>query len=397
MPGLSSEAKGLLDGLAAVAASPLAKATTIPPGLYRSEEIHQLELDRIFRKEWLCPGLAADIPKPGDYLTFSIGDQPIFTMRGKDGKVRSFANVCLHRMMILLEGSGSCGRIVCPYHAWTYDTQGQVIGAGHMEKSAGFDRKELSLPEIRTEIWQGWIYVTLNPIAPSIATLLAPLLPVVERYRMEGYVPVVQQDHVWNTNWKLLNENFMEGYHLPVAHKATVGAWFPVQDTEFPAEVADAFTYQTFTKDENATYGRAHKDNKRLDGRWRFTSILPTIYPTHMYVLAPDHFWYLSLRPKGVGQVQLRFGIALAPEVHASLKDVKAFLDPMVDFFAKVNEEDRIVVEGIYQGARSPLARSGPLSWLEREIHDFAKYLAARLVTANAPQPTRRGRRFVTE
>ncbi len=379
---LSPDVRTALDTLAAVAATPFSQADTIPPLLYRSDEVHALELDRIFAKEWLCPGLAADIPNAGDYITFSIGDQPVFTMRGRDGVVRSFSNVCLHRMMPLAEGRGACGnKLVCPYHAWTYDTEGKVIGAGHMGgRDPAFDKKQFRLPELRTEIWEGWIYVTLNPQAPRVADLLAPLLPVVERYAMPGYIPVVHQDHVWKTNWKLLNENFMEGYHLPVAHKATVGAWFPVEDTEFPDEAYDAFTYQTFTKDENARYGRAHESNTRLEGKWRHTSILPTVFPTHMYVLAPDHLWYLSLRPRGVGEVHVRFGVALAPEAHAALGAGRdAWVTELVDFFDRVNAEDKVVVEGIFQGSKAPLASRGPLSWLEREIHDFARYLAARL------------------
>ncbi|MEI8178516.1 SRPBCC family protein [Aestuariivirga sp.] len=378
----SPDVKRALKTLATVAATPFSQADTIPPILYSSEDVHRLEKERIFAKEWVCPGLAADLPNPGDYITFSINDQPVLTLRGEDGVVRSFSNVCLHRMMPLAEGRGSCGRkLVCPYHAWTYDMQGKVIGAGHMGgRDPTFDKKQYRLAEIRTEIWEGWVYVTLNPDAPPVAGLLAPLLPVVVNYGMEGYIPVIHQDHTWATNWKLLNENFMEGYHLPVAHKATVGAWFPVEDTVFPEAVHDAFTYQTFTKDENARYGRAHASNTRLQGKERFTSILPTIFPTHMYVLAPDHLWYLSLRPEGTGQVHLRFGIALAPEVHAALGEGRdAWVKELADFFDRVNAEDKFVVEGIYQGSRAPLASRGPLSWLEREIHDFARYLAKRL------------------
>ena len=378
----SPDVKRALKTLATVAATPFSQADTIPPILYSSEDVHRLEKERIFAKEWVCPGLAADLPNPGDYITFSINDQPVLTLRGEDGVVRSFSNVCLHRMMPLAEGRGSCGRkLVCPYHAWTYDMQGKVIGAGHMGgRDPSFDKKQYRLAEIRTEIWEGWVYVTLNPDAPPVAGLLAPLLPVVVNYGMEGYIPVIHQDHTWATNWKLLNENFMEGYHLPVAHKATVGAWFPVEVTVFPEAVHDAFTYQTFTKDENARYGRAHASNTRLQGKERFTSILPTIFPTHMYVLAPDHLWYLSLRPEGTGQVHLRFGIALAPEVHAALGEGRdAWVKELADFFDRVNAEDKFVVEGIYQGSRAPLASRGPLSWLEREIHDFARYLAKRL------------------
>ena len=210
------DVKRALKTLATVAATPFSQADTIPPILYSSEEVHRLEKERIFAREWLCPGLAADLPNPGDYITFSINDQPVLTLRGEDGVVRSFSNVCLHRMMPLVEGRGSCGRkLVCPYHAWTYDPQGKVIGAGHMGgRDPAFDKKQYRLPEIRTEIWEGWVYVTLNPEAPSVASLLAPLLPVVANYGMEGYIPVIHQDHTWATNWKLLNENFMEALGL---------------------------------------------------------------------------------------------------------------------------------------------------------------------------------------
>jgi phenylpropionate dioxygenase-like ring-hydroxylating dioxygenase large terminal subunit len=371
----------LLAGLNRVAHSRLEEALTIPPAIYSSEEIHRLELERIFAKDWLCPGLAADIPESGDYITYSVVDQPFFTMRGKDGRIRSFANVCLHRMMVLLEGHGKCGRITCPYHGWTYDTEGRVIGAGHMgNRDPEFDKKGYRLPELRTEVWQGWIYVTLNPEALPLSPLLEDLEPEVARYGLPAYVSVARQDHIWKTNWKLLTENFMEGYHLPVAHRATVGAWMPVDSVKFPEEVNAAFTWQTFTKDENAKYGRAHPDNTRLQGEWRYTTIMPTVFPSHMYVLAPDHMWYLSLRPKGVGEVHVRFGLALAPEVHEALGDKREeWLADVITFFDKVNAEDKFVVEGIAVGSKSPLARPGPLSWLEREVHDFARYLDLRL------------------
>ena len=365
----------LLAELVRLANGPLTAATAMPPGLYHDPEIFARERDKLFARGWLCPGLAAEIPKPGDYLSFSINDQPLFVIRGEGG-IRAFANVCLHRMMRLVEGRGSCSRIVCPYHAWTYDTDGQLLAAAHMKRTPGFDPREHHLAEIRCEIWQGWIYVTLDPAAESLSRLLAPLEAMVAPYDMAGYLPIAEHDHVWNTNWKLLTENFMEGYHLPVTHRKTVGAWFPAEDTVFPAETSPGFTLQTFTKSEGATYGRAHPANTRLEGAQRYTSVMPTVFPSHMYVLAPDHLWYLSLRPKSVGEVHVRFGAALAPEVMAGLNDPESFTADLVGFFDRVNAEDRVVVEGLYEGTGAPLAKPGRLSWLEREIHDFMGYLA---------------------
>jgi len=376
---MTSSTAQLLNDLTITANKPLAQATSLAPALYWDEGVAKVEDAQIFRSDWVCPGLAAEIPKTGDYLTYTVAGEPIFCIRDKNGNVRTYANVCRHRMMQLLEGRGRTSRIVCPYHAWTYGHDGQLVGAGHMERSEGFEKSKICLPEIRTEIWNGWIYVTLNPDAKPLKDALAPLDDVVARYGMVNYVPVVNQDHVWQTNWKLLTENFMEGYHLPVAHKATVGAWFPVEKTLFPEEVHEAFTYQTFMKTGDATYGKAHESNTMLEGDWRNTSVLPTIFPTHMYVLAPDHLWYLSLRPKGVGEVDVRFGVALAPEVEASIADRDAWVADLIKFFDHVNTEDRGVVEGIYAGSKSDFAVSGQLSWLEREIHDFQKYLSRRL------------------
>jgi choline monooxygenase len=373
----------LLAELTRLANGPLTAATAMPPGLYHDPAIFARERERLFARGWLCPGLAAEIPKPGDYLSFSINDQPVFVIRGDDDRIRAFANVCLHRMMRLVEGRGSCSRIVCPYHAWTYGIDGQLLAAPHMKRTPGFDPREHHLAEIRSEIWQGWIYVTLDPAAESVARLLEPLEAMVAPYDMAGYLPIAEQDHVWNTNWKLLTENFMEGYHLPVTHRKTVGAWFPAEDTIFPSESSPAFTFQTFTKSEGATYGRAHPANTRLEGPQRFTSVMPTVFPSHMYVLAPDHLWYLSLRPKSVGEVHVRFGAALAPEVMASLNDPEGFTADLVGFFDRVNAEDRVVVEGLYEGTGAPLAKPGRLSWLEREIHDFMGYLARGLCSEN--------------
>jgi phenylpropionate dioxygenase-like ring-hydroxylating dioxygenase large terminal subunit len=381
---------GLLRQLTDLAGKPLGQATGLPPELYRRADVLELERERIFARDWLCAGLAADIPSPGDYLTHAINDQPVFVVRGHDGQIRGFSNVCLHRMMRLVEGRGSCRTIVCPYHAWSYDLGGRLVGAPHMKDVAGFLPADHRLPGVRTEVWEGWIYVTLDPSAPSIGELLAPLRDLVSRYELAAYVPIVTQDAVWSTDWKLLTENFMESYHVPVTHRKTLGSWLPLDDIEFPAETHAGFTYEIFTKGETARYGRAHPSNIRLEGRWRYTTVMPTVYPSHMFVAAPDHLWYLSLRPRAVGEVHVRFGVALAPEVLDALEDREAFTRETVAFFDQVNNEDRYVVEGIYDGARAPLARAGRRNWLEHELHDFAGYLARRLAGrpgAEAGQP----------
>ncbi len=363
-----SDLRAILDNLKKLAALPLEQATAMSSEMYTSSGILELEKERIFKSQWLCVGRVDSIPNPGDYLTYFIGTQPIVIIRQDDGNVRAFGNVCRHRMMQLLSGSGTCPRkrIQCPYHAWTYSIDGELVAAPYMRERSEFDKANYSLPTVRCEQWEGWIYVTLDPDIESVAVLLAELQNVIADYGMTDYVQIVQEDHVWNTNWKLLTENFMEGYHLPVAHRETVGGYFPVKDTRFSSLPPNpAFTFQYFTKQATAPVGNAHPDNVRLKGEQRRTSILPTVFPSHMYALAPDHLWYLSLQPMNCDHVHIRYGAALAPEVLVASDNPDKLKDDVIKFLTKVNVEDRYVVEGIARGVKAPLSVSGPLCWLE--------------------------------
>ena len=368
--------RALIAALQKAAAAPIDKAFAMPPALYTSEAWLQLEQAKIFAKEWLCAGRADAAPTPGDYFIFNIAEHPIFVIRDDNGELRAFSNVCLHRMTRLLSGEGNCKKIVCPYHAWTYDRQGQLIAAPFMKERPNFDMTKMRLPEIRCETWQGWVYITLNNKQQSVATRLRELTPYLEGYNMAHYRQIACEDDVWDTNWKCLTENFMEGYHLPVAHQKTLGGHFPVRETRFADKTHKYFTLQTFTKKKSALVGTAHPANTTLHGEKRRTSVLVTVYPSHMYSLAPDHLWHLSLQPKGTGKVAIRFGAALAPEVADKHPNLDTFVADVIKFLRAVNAEDRAVVESVYEGMNSGLAKPGPLCWLEREGHEFAGYLA---------------------
>ena len=134
--------KDLLNSLARATALEFEQATSMPPEIYYSTDVLDLEIEEIFRKEWICIGRAAEIPNTGDYLTFDLLDQSVLAIRQKDASIKVFANVCAHRCAKLLEDRGNSGRIVCPYHAWTYRTDGQLIAAPYMDQTPGFDIKD---------------------------------------------------------------------------------------------------------------------------------------------------------------------------------------------------------------------------------------------------------------
>ncbi|WP_019528035.1 aromatic ring-hydroxylating oxygenase subunit alpha [Dasania marina] len=373
----------LLDEISKNASKSIQEAHSLSPQAYTSQALNKLEVKNIFQQDWVCVGRSCELPEAGDYLTSEIAEQPIYTMRNADNEIRSYSNVCLHRLMVLLEGKGKQTRpIICPYHAWTYQTDGQLVRGPEMHCREGFDPSEHRLPEIKTELWEGWIYVTLNANAPSISEQLKPLREILAPYHMEDYIQITQSDSVWSTNWKCLAENFMESYHLPKAHRGTIGPISPLADMEMTPGT-EHFNYHLIRKKEGIA-GIAHPDNTSLLDPWRNTTVLASIYPSHLIAVAPDYFWYLSLQPKGISEVQVRYGVSIAPEVLATknVQEQKEFIAKTIAFFESVNEEDRVVVEGIFRGAKGIMASGGPLCRLEESNLEFYQYLARKLKLA---------------
>ena len=269
---------------------PFEQARAMPPEVYTSEVFLAAELEHIFGQEWLCLGRSSALAEPGDYAAWEIAGQPVVVVRDRDGTLRALSNVCLHRMSTLLQGRGRTRAIVCPYHAWTYNLDGSLRGAPAMSKNTGFRREDYCLPRIRCEEWKGWIFVTLNPDAVPTAERLADVGALVDDFGMEDYVETFFETHVWDTNWKVLAENFMESYHLPVCHAATIGGLSKLDELVCPPGL-EAFNYHTILKVDSLKIALAHPSNTRLVGDRRRTTFLLAIYPSLLITLTPGYFW----------------------------------------------------------------------------------------------------------
>jgi phenylpropionate dioxygenase-like ring-hydroxylating dioxygenase large terminal subunit len=363
--------------LKATAARPFTEALAMPPGIYTSEAVCAAEKERIFSRDWVCVGRAASLAKPGDYLTYDLAGQPIIVVRDQAGEIRALSNVCLHRMSTLLTGSGNRRLISCPYHAWTYNLDGTLRGAPYMTRNECFHREGLKLPTIRSEVWLGWIFVTLNAEAEPVASRLSRLAEEIAPFGMENYVEFFREEHVWDTNWKVLAENFMESYHLPACHAATIGGVSNIAEHDMP-EGEPAYNIHFISKDEKFRLACAHPANTTLTGEWRTRNAIFSVYPSLMITVTPGYFWYLSMQPVSAGKVHIIFGggfspdFAADPEAETMIAEVKALLDA-------VNVEDRGCTERVFKGVSSRLAAPGPMSHLERPLYDFTRYLADRL------------------
>ncbi len=363
-----------LDELRANVALPFSQARAMPKSVYTSPDFLALELQHIFSKDWLCAGRADALPNPGDYLSMQISGEPIIVLRDRAGGLRAMSNVCRHRMSVLLEGRGNARSIVCPYHAWTYNLDGSLRGAPAMALNEAFCKEQTGLPQVRCEVWRGWIMVTLNADAPSPAARLAGVDDLVGKFHMENYVESFREEFHWATNWKVLAENFMESYHLPVCHAGTIGGHVDLLKMSCP-EGLPAFNYHSILKNDALDLTLAHPTNTVLTGDERRTTWLISVYPSLLITLSPGYFWYLCLTPDGPGHVNVLYGGGLAPEFVADPKagDHFARLKALLD---DVNTEDKGCVERVYHGLCAGMSAPGPLSHLERPNYDFARYIA---------------------
>lgn len=363
--------------LKAMAAAPFERARAIPASAYTSEIMLKAEIDQIFRREWICVGRADQLATPGDYLACEIAGQPVLVLRDHEGELRAMSNVCLHRMSTLMHGAGNAKTLRCPYHGWVYGLDGQLRGAAGMTQNCAFHRKDYCLPQIRCEEWLGFLMVSLDAKAPPAAARLASVDAMIADFGLENYTQTFTETHRWNTNWKVLGENFMESYHLPVCHDGTIGSFVSLDEMDCPPG-EPAFNWHTILKDPSLTLSCAHPANTRLTGERRRTTYLLSIYPSLFVTLTPGYFWYLSLQPDGVDHVRIHYGGGMSPEFvnDAGAQSLFAQSKKLID---EVNAEDKICTERVYRGLSSTLARPGHLSHLERPNYDFARYLAARV------------------
>ncbi len=369
----------LLGALQENAAGGFAAARSLPPAIYHDARIFALEKQHIFGAGWICLGRAADIPRVGDYLCRTSADAPVFIVRNRDASIRAFANVCAHRAAQLLDGAGHVSRISCPYHSWTYDLDGQLVGAPFMQKTPGFDLAKFRLRELACEAWQGFVYVSLNGNAPSVKDRLQGLADIVGDYRMADYVPVFSQEETWQTSWKCLVENFMDAYHIHRVHRNSFARDGSSEDRTELFAGEEAYSYHFVQEDETSHADYAHPDNTWLQGADRFRTWLVNIFPSHVIQLQPDMLWYLSILPDGVDKVNIRWSVSIPAEILDAARDREGKICAVLEFLQQVNAEDRPIVESVFRSTAAPGAAPGPLSYLERNVWEFGRYLARSL------------------
>ena len=202
---------------------PALRHTPIAPDRYFSREFMQREWDRIWTRTWQIAGLERQLAATGDHLTMRLGHESILCTRGEDGKIRAFYNVCQHRGMELVAApSGNARRLTCPYHAWAYDLAGVLRTVpDEADYAQGSPCGKLNLVEIACEVWAGFVWFNMDTTAAPLRQYLGPIADQIDTYPMADMVRTHWVTLEGDFNWKLVQDNFSESYHVPFVHPET--------------------------------------------------------------------------------------------------------------------------------------------------------------------------------
>jgi choline monooxygenase len=198
--------------------SAIENAWTLPSALYTDPAVFAAEKDRIFARTWQVVGHASQIANAGDYFTTELVGEPLLLVRGADGRLRGFYNVCRHRAGPAAEGCGSRKLFRCGYHGWTYDLDGSLISATEIEGVNGFRAEDFSLAPVHVAEWFNLVFVNLDPDAPPLPQTLGEFPTQAEKFPFASMKLFERRTYDMKCNWKTYVDNYLEGYHLPSVH-----------------------------------------------------------------------------------------------------------------------------------------------------------------------------------
>ncbi len=356
---------------------------------YVDADVAQVETERIFARTWQLACHMSDLPNVGARIVVTIAGREVIVVRTETG-LAAHLNVCRHRGSRLVTGPETEGRAIrCRYHGWTYNLDGSLVGAPEGKTIPCLDRPTLGLFPARVESFLGLVFVNLDRDAAPLSDLLAGLEERIGRYLGEDLVPVgkyrIYEDHEQqDANWKVIVDNYLEGYHVPVAHPGLMRlldyqrytvettehyAFFEVPLRDKPSSNLIERAYQRFA---SAMPGLGDGD-KRI---WRYLMI----YPNTLIDLYPDHVLAWKVTPHAVGRAGLPGAFYARPGTSLRTR-IAQRLNIKIGWIT--NDEDAELVARVQQGIATPGWTPGPLSRREAGVAWFADRIRADIPTSD--------------
>src|SRR6202158_4774306 len=323
--------------------SDISRAWSIPALFYTDPEVCTQENERIFARTWQVVGRREQLAKPGDFFTTELLGEPLLLVRGAQGELRGFFNVCRRRAGPPAEGCGSRKLFRCGYHGWTYGLAGALISAPEFEGQAGFDPKQFTLTPVRAEEWSNLIFVNLNLDAEPLLKNLGQLPQQAERFSLDGMKLFERRTYDMKCNWKTYVDNYLEGYHLPSVHPALN------RELDYNAYTVDPYPrhVRQFSPMRGAQPGDA-TPRRYQETRQDLTTDYFWIFPNWMLNCYPDNVSLNIVLPVEPERSLAIFEWYL-PEANHSTPAAKA----SVEFSDQIQAEDIAICEAVQRNLHS--------------------------------------------
>ena len=352
------------------AAAALPDAYTIPAPWYTDARIAQLELQNVFSRTWQSVGRTEQVEKPGQYVTATVAGEPIVAVRGGDGILRAFYNVCRHHAMTVMnEPCGHAQHMRCPYHGWTYNLEGELRGMTEFEGVCNFDRAQNGLVPVRIELWENFIFVNLDPNAAPLRDFLGALVGLAKPLNFGGLKFVERRSYIQQCNWKVYVDNFLDGgYHVPHMHK---GLNSVLDYTNYTIENVDRCCVQSSPVAVDKSSEASAAATRKGDRAYYFWQ-----YPNFMLNWYEGYLDTNLVIPLGADRCEVIFDFYFGDTSEAQMP----YIRESMGVSERVQQEDIVICDGVQRGLSSRAYQAGRLS-VRREAgeHLFHRLLAADL------------------
>lgn len=368
---------------------------------YVREDIFRFEWEHIWKRYWLFAGTTADIPRPGDYFLYQVGEDSIIIIRDKQGKIHAHYNTCRHRGSLICSAErGNVPKLMCPYHAWVYEYDGRLIKARLMPED--FDRTAHHLEPAHLAVINGFIFISLADHPPAIEAMQRDFAPFLAPFQLDQAKIAHRAHYTIRSNWKLVGENFRECYHCGPAHpeycSAVIGASLVESTAEVLAErqvvwrskglaietvpfTADSFHFairyplrpgvKSYSVDGHAvsTPMGSHQDHD--------AGVLGmVVYPNFWMDAVSDYMW--TMRLTALNAQETRIDLTWLVDKNA-VEGQDYDLKRLTDFWRITGEQDWKLCEDNFKGIQSSHYLPGPYAPAEADVADYVAWYLKRM------------------
>jgi phenylpropionate dioxygenase-like ring-hydroxylating dioxygenase large terminal subunit len=366
---------------------------SLPGWLYFDPEFFEAEKIAFLRAAPQVVCHDSEFAEPGEWRSLDYRGDCVIVLRGDDGEVRAFSNVCRHRGSRIVDGVGGCAKLLtCPYHAWSYARDGRLVGVPHRHEYPGLRTEELGLHPIALETWHGFLFVTLQPGAPSVAEMMAPYDEEVAPYHFEelraiGRVTLRPRP----LNWKVIADNYSDHLHIAVGHPGLTRLFSKNYRIQANVHVDRMEGDLVDKRSENASeraYQQFLPEALHLPPSHRRKWLYYKLFPNVAFDIYPDQVDFMQFLPVSATETVIREISYALPDDRREMRAAR-YLNWRIN--RRVNAEDTALIARVQLGMQSAAYRPGPLGESEVCLRSFANKLRRLIPEARLDGPPRPG------